>query len=288
MKIYKDPKTNLLIYNTLDKPGSTDAEVDSSYLTCYYHYFSNLLSQDDFDFDFAKAMVNYDYKHESGIFRRYPTEGLNKVNAPEEAKFNNSCNLSRDNTIPLIIACGHFGHTLRVKRFMFAMLKRGSFFQNTHTHKGEKKFLPDLATPDHWATFIRAYYEATSQYSKWNFFTKAMLWILLNILDVFSIFQTTLHVLHTRFVSSNHTGSELNFFASCLQRRLILQTPCGWMANKIYFKWRAFPSEVAVNGAYTDRAWIAAVENFFSRGRRFKIMPELDALVRELDKKFKF
>ena len=46
MNFTTDPKTGCLVYNTLDKPGSTDPEVDSAYFTCYYYYFLILKSTD--------------------------------------------------------------------------------------------------------------------------------------------------------------------------------------------------------------------------------------------------
>lgn len=282
-----DPNTGLIVYGTLGKLGTTDPEVDSIYLTCYYYYFKHLLadgiSKRYLDFKFSSLVKQF--KVSDGIFRRYPLPGQNKEHSLPQAKFDDPRNLSRDNTLPLVIGFGHFGHRVDLKHFMIAMLKRFSFYQNTHTHKGESKLMPDFAPPDNWATFVRAYVESYKGLGRLN---KICLWLLLNLLDVFSVLQTLLYVLHGHFINPNETGSELNIFAACLQRKLVLQTPLGYIANLIYFKMRAFPVEVAYNGRYSDKAWIAAVENFFGRGRRFKIMPELDALVRELDKKYKF
>jgi hypothetical protein len=291
MNFITDPKTGCLVYGTLNKPGSTDPEVDSAYFTCYYYYFLILKSTDSItklNLCRAFSRTKDNFIHSDGVFRRYSSEGLNKADAPEEAKFNNPLNLSRDNTTPIIISMGHFGYYQEIQDFMLQTLKRGSFFQNKYTHKGVKKFMPDLATPDNWATFIRAWYEAKNRLVGTFWFTKLFIYLLLNVLDIFSIFQTGLHVLHTRFISSNDTGSELNFFASCVQRKLVMPTVLGLVANYIYFNCRAFPSEVSYNGEYSSKAWIAAVENFFGRGRRYKIVPELDVLVRKLDEKYKF
>lgn len=284
---YIDPKTGCMVYGTLGKIGSTDPEIDSMYMTSYYCYFSSILGTEGTHAYFNDCLNVFCEKRQFGVFRRYNSMGQNKTEeSPPESHFNNPANLSRDNTLALIITLGRLGYFNLIKAFMKQMLKRYSFFQNTHTHKGVKKLMPDLATPDHWATFIRAYVEARScrEVNNLSLFIKSLVWFSLCFMDIFSVFQTLLHVFHTRFITANETGSELNFLASCVQRTEVLPTPLSIFANYIYYNWRAFPTEVAENGRYEDKAYLAAVQNFFSRGRRHKIMPPIDDLVIEVMK----
>lgn len=274
-----------------EKLGSTDPEVDSAYLSCYYFYFNFLLGRKtEFSYnhrimwwDALKVVKLFMHSGESGLFRRHPDAGANKEHSVPEAKFNFPYNLSRDNTLPIVILLGELGMYLALKRFMWQTLKRGSFFQNKYTHKGEKKILPDMATPDHWCTFIRAYVKSTEKCKavRVGGVFKLLTWLLLCGLDFFSVLQTVLHVAHTYVVSANDTGSELNFLACALHRSDVMPTPLGELANWVY-GFRRFPTEPAYERSYSENNIVAAVENFFGCGKRAYMRPPIDALVREL------
>lgn len=282
-KPFVDAKTGNLGYSTWHKPGKTDPEVDSAYLTCYYFYFSSLLKKER-DYLNRDLQAGYDRSlktfltNKPGVFARFDRIGMNQVenNTKPPGFFNDPRNLSRDNTTPILITLGHFGHSEHIVSFMKQMLKRYSFFQNTHTYLGEKKSMPDLATPDNWACFIRAFYEANE--NRITQLGKLLTYFVLCFCDVFSVFQTFLHVAHTKFINPNESGSELNYFAMALQRKYVLPTPLGLIANRIY-TFRARPTE----GTNLHENNIqASVEEFFSKGYRAKIMPPLDYLTKEL------
>jgi hypothetical protein len=277
---YKAPDYDLLGYKTFGRLNRTDPEVDSAYISLFYYYFAKIAGAYD-DYSGKSLQKGYNdsiefFKHSEGIYRRFPRAGQNQKESLPEALFSDPRNLSRDNTTPIIITLGEFHKYNEVLSAYKQLLKRCSFFQNTHTFDGKKKLLPDLATPDHHAMYLRSIFQARLDEITDipNIIVLFFLYPVLCFFDVFGAFSMLLHVLHTRFIRPDHTGSELNHIAICVQRARVLQTPFGILANFIY-KFRANMP------AYGEKSAIMnSVFEFFTRGTRANIMPPLDELSR--------
>ena len=84
---------------------------------------------------------------------RYPKSFSNDV---ESRNWSNHKTVSRDNSIGALIACNLLEMQNYCKLFALDTLWRCSFFQNTHTVKMEKKFLPDFCGFGSWAIILRA------------------------------------------------------------------------------------------------------------------------------------
>jgi hypothetical protein len=164
-----DPNTKLMGYASWNKTNK-DPDVDAPFHTMHYYFLASLYRQ-KYDYNGLPLKEGFQYAlhkftHSEGVFRRFPTEGKNakdengnlrpSFGISEHSYFNDPKNLSRDNTLPIILACGEFGEVEVLEAFIKNMLKRGSFFQNKYDTQGKRKVLPDFATPDHWSVILRA------------------------------------------------------------------------------------------------------------------------------------
>ena len=99
-----------------------------------------------------------DYSESKGVIRRYHSnfDKILGANPEETRRYTDPNHVSRDNSMGYLMMCGYFGYKSTVRSFMYHTLTRGSFFQNTHTVKGEKKALADFCGPEQWAVLVRA------------------------------------------------------------------------------------------------------------------------------------
>lgn len=281
----RDSSTRLLGYKTWGHLNRTDPEVDSIFHTMYWFYYASIYNfknsyngrrlKEDFDKLFRK------YKVKNGVFTRYPKPGQNyilgdKQDDPKRAHFNFPWNLSRDNSLPLIIALGEFGHSKEIAYFALRQILRFGCYQNFFTNDGERKFMPDYMFPDTFGVFVRAFYQSLSE--KWlKFLLFPITYILLLFCDIFMVFAYGLHVLGT-LKDPHQTGSELNFVSMAIQSQRVLPTPLSILAIKIYTKLRKRPTEV------DGKAWEKVSESvvmdslyeFFSYSYRAKWMAPMD------------
>ena len=251
-----DPKTGLIGYSSWGILNSTDPEQDAPYHTCHKYFLEYLYSHDEdkpqVEWNIIKAVKQFSHKNspELGIFRRFPTEGQNAIRdgklnpsfgVSEYSYYNNPANLSRDNTLPIILVLALTKRKLALKNFIKNMLKRGSFFQNTHDTRGIKKFLPDLATPDHWGVIIRAYLQA---HRSPNLALRDFVaFPLLLVCDLFMILSNLLTVIHSWY-EPNHAPSELGHICRSIQAEIVMPTPLSKIAKWIYVYGRRRASSI--------------------------------------------
>jgi hypothetical protein len=251
-----DPVTGLMGYARWTNGGG-DPDVDAPYHTMHYYFLASHYRQ-DLDYNRAPLKPRFKYAleqftHSDGVFRRFPTCGKNAKQSDgtlnphfgitEHSYFNRPENLSRDNTLPIILACGEFGEHEVIKDFAINMLKRGSFFQNTHDTRGKKKVLRDFATPDHWTVIIRAYLKARQTTGNFNRGIAMLLLPFLLVGDLFNVLSNLLTVLHSWY-EPNHAPSELGHVCRTLQAQNMMPTPLSWLARMIYVKGRRTATSV--------------------------------------------
>jgi hypothetical protein len=228
----------------------------------HYYFLASHYRQDldykgnDLKAGFKRALDQF--THSDGVFRRFPTEGKNAMDEngnlrpsfgiSEHSYFNRPENLSRDNTLPIILACGEFGEHEVIKSFAVNMLKRGSFFQNTHDTQGKKKVLRDFADPSHWSVIIRAYLKARQTTGNFDRGIALLLLPFLLLGDLFMVASNLLTVIHSWY-EPNHAPSELGHVCRTLQAQNMMATPLSELARFIYVKGRrtstsAFPDKI--------------------------------------------
>lgn len=128
--------------------------IDANFLTCNFEvqkFFATgkkpLRNEHIKAFSKLGSIVRFPFKH-------YQDE--------ESRLWDDPRTVSRDNSLGCLIAlnllCGKYGLS-ECRAFALKTIKRWSFFQNTHTVKGNKKLLPDWCGPDSWAVLLRACFE---------------------------------------------------------------------------------------------------------------------------------
>lgn len=252
---HTDPVTGLIGYSSWGLLGQNDPEQDAPYHTCHKYfleYLYNDRTKEQVEWDIIKAVKQFSHKSspELGTFRRFPTEGQNAIRdgklnpsfgVSEYSYYNNPANISRDNTLPIILVLGLTKRKVALKNFIKNMIKRGSFFQNTHDTRGIKKFLPDLATPDHWGVIIRAYLQA---HRSSNLALRDILaFPLLMVCDLFMILSNLLTVIHSWY-EPNHAPSELGHICRSIQADIVMPTPLSKVAKWLYVYGRRRASSV--------------------------------------------
>lgn len=177
------------IVQDYSRPDLCNPEVDSMYLTSNVNYLT-----DNFFNPFS--FIDPD----SGLPRRWNKASLNghPYNSPD--------NVSRDNLMGFMVYLSSIGLSSWNRRWAKKILSRGSFFFNSKTTKGEKKFLSDFCGPEHWATIIR-----TLSPSKY-------LYPLVYILDIFFAIRIAIHVIRYTDKASTvlHTLSACKLHATVM------------------------------------------------------------------------
>lgn len=237
--------------------GQVDPEQDAAFHTMHYYFLASKYGQ-ELDYmreplkeGFSKALAHF--THSDGVFRRFPTAGMNShlpsFGISEHAHYDRPENLSRDNTLPIILACGEFGEHKAIADFAIKMLKRGSFFQNTYDTQGKKKPLPDFADPSHWSVIARAYVRACDVADKdINMFLMPIIAATIVLGDLAMILSNLLTVLNSWY-EPNHAPSELGHVCRTLQAKE-LPTLFSKIARLLYVKGRRRASSV-----FPDKIW---------------------------------
>lgn len=125
--------------------------IDSNFLTTNTYYLQSLYG--GFDRSYISTILKYS---QNGQFLRFP---YSLPAGSESIHWNDPRTVSRDNSIGCLIAlselCGADG-VKECRSFAWNMIKRLSFFQNTHDVKLNKKLLPDFCTPGTWGIILRS------------------------------------------------------------------------------------------------------------------------------------
>jgi len=250
------------IRNYLDKKGYLyqksnirENYIDSNFLTTNMVYQKSAIGGSIW---FNKNGLSYmaknagiDYTASKGVIRRYP-ENFGKLigaNPEETTRYTNPNHVSRDNSMGMMIMQGHFGAKAAVRAFMLNTIKRGSFFQNTHTVKGEKKILPDFCGPEQWALLLRCGLPKIAL---------ILLYPVLLVLDIFLLLNYSWHVIQSRFIDASHTSTVLHMLSGVLLCRS-MQTPFSYLSEKIFLNYRA-----QVPG-FEDKEPIVSALKYYSR-----------------------
>lgn len=170
------------------------------------------------------------YSDQYGVIRRYYEnfDTLLGANPEETARYTNPNHVSRDNSMGYMMLSGHVGEKGFVRSFLWKTIKRFSFFQNTHTVKGEKKIVPDFCGPSQYAILLRAALPK---------FLLVLLYPLILLLDIFYFLSYTFHVIQSRF-DPTHTSTVLHMLSGVLMCRSTIQTPFSYLAEKVFINYR--------------------------------------------------
>ena len=224
-----------LVTQSQDCGTRCNPEVDSMFLTSNTYY---LLGK---KFDHSKFFT------EDGKPRRYYRSGIR--NRPE---FTDPRNVSRDNLMGMFVYLGANKEFSITRRLAGDILKRGSFFPNTHTTSGDKKLLPDLCGPSTWATILRSVVSFKS-----NPVVSLLVYPLLHVLDAYNVLKTLFTVYFSpvnRASTVYHTFSSLHFGTKRLP------TVFSLLSYKLFTKLRK-----PVPG-YDDKSGVVSALKYYSRG----------------------
>lgn len=228
--------------------------IDSNFLTTNialqkFYLGENWVNGDDLIL-VSKSILK-DYSDRYGVIRRY-YENFDKLlgSNPEETKrYKNPNHVSRDNSMGYLMLSGHIGKKGFVRQFIINMLKRGSFFQNTHTVKGEKKLVPDFCGPSQYALLLRAGLPQP---------LLILLYPLLLIVDFFYLLSYTFHVLQSWY-DPTHTSTVPHMLSGVLTCRSTIQTPFSYLAEKVFINYRKQVPN------YEDKEPIVSALKYYSR-----------------------
>lgn len=195
------------------------------------------------------AMI--DFRDSEGVIRRYHENysELKGANPQETNWYKDPRHVSRDNSMGYIMMLGKFGYHDEVRKILFNIVKRGSFFQNTHSVKGERKPLPDLCGPEQYSVILRA----STQQNK-----LLILYPLILFLDLFFFLSILVHTIKS-YYDPTHTSTIHHELSAILQAKDTIQTPFSWLAEKIFLKYR-----LPVKG-YPDKEALVSCVKYYSR-----------------------
>jgi hypothetical protein len=177
----------------------------------------------------------------------------------------NPNHVSRDNSMGYIMMLGKFGYHEDVRKILLNIVKRGSFFQNTHTVKGERKLLPDLCGPEQYSVILRA-----STQKKYLL----LLYPLILLLDFFFMLSILIHVVKSHYDPS-HTSTINHELSAVLQAKDTVQTPFSWIAEKLFLNYR-----LPMIG-YPDKENLVSCMKYYSRSSYDPPVYEITARVVE-------
>jgi len=263
MKDYFDKKTLLH-----QKSNSKINFIDSCFLTTNSIYQKAILGDENWfnpnGLNYMAGLAGDAYTTSEGQIRRYHSNfgKLIGANPKETLIYDNPNHVSRDNSLGMIMMMGHFGDRKFVRNFMLQTLLRGSFFQNTHTVKGEKKSFPDFAGPGSWSIMIR------SGFSKPIL---VLLYPLLLLLDIGFMASYLFHVLLSK-KDPTHTSTVFHMLSGLLLARQ-LPTPFSFIAEKVFLNFRS-----KVPG-FDDEEPVVSALKYYSRSTYDPPIYELGARV---------
>jgi hypothetical protein len=158
------------------------------------------------------------------------------VRHPDPTKwYSNPKNFSRDQTRSLVMAMGAYGLKDQLKANLVQLIKSFGFYPNIYPNyvspgdSGYVKKVPDIASPEHYAEYIRAFYASGD---------KRMLALYPVVLlgDCFKLLGALIDVFYTD--KDLTRTDDVNSIMSHLQALRWMPTPLSWLARKIYTKYR--------------------------------------------------
>jgi len=155
--------------------------------------------------------------------------------APTGAWWINPLNFSRDQTRSLVMAMGAYGITDQLKANLLNLIKNFGFYPNkypNYVNPGDSGYVakvPDFASPEHIAEYIRAFYASGN---KWML----ALYPAVLLGDCFKLLGSLIDVFYTdRDLART---DDVNSIMSHLQALNWMPTPLSWLARKLYIKYR--------------------------------------------------
>jgi hypothetical protein len=249
-KGYQDKKGYLI-----QKSKTKQNMIDSNFLTTNAIFQKAVIGDTEWlngnGLSYMAHQARIDYRESEGVIRRY-YENFGKLIGSESAEtriYTNPDHVSRDNSMGYLMMCGHFGFKSDVRAFLWNTIKRGSFFQNRITVKGEEKTLPDLCGPENYAVLLRA------ALPKWAL---VLLYPLLLVLDSFLLLSYVWHVIQSRF-DATHTSTVLHMLSGLLLCRTTIQTPFSKLAEIIFLNCRSHVRE------FEDKEPVVSAVKYYSR-----------------------
>lgn len=199
----------------------------------------------------------------------------NYVRHPNPNSWTSHCDrLSRDQAIPFIYATGKMSLMSKLIPFLIWNIIRLGFMTNTrnnHSMPGDSNYkwkIPDWNGPRIWAMYIRSLLPililAGLVIGLFNIvLLSKLVVIVVGILllgDLHNLFNSLVKVL---IYDENEVNSDdLNHILVLMQAKEILPTPIGWLARKIYVKYRESPK--APDGGYkSDFAPQKCLDHYF-------------------------
>jgi hypothetical protein len=229
--------------------------IDSNFLTTNLIYQKLVLGDDKWfngnGLDYMGHQARGAFSHEKGTMRRYwkNFDSLIGANPVETKLYTNPNHVSRDNSMGYIMMLGKLGLHSDARAILFNMIKRGSFFQNTHTVKGEKKVVPDLCGPEQYAVILRSCFSKN---------ILLLLFPLLLLLDCFFLLNVIVHVAKS-FYDPTHTSTCHHELSAILQNRDTYRTPASYIAEKLYLYVRKPVPE------FPDKEPVVSAVKYYSR-----------------------
>lgn len=229
--------------------------IDSNFLTSGVLYQKLVLGDTEWidgrPLEVVGNLVKDNYLTEEGHIKRYwkNYEKLTGSNPLETRWYTDPSHVSRDNSMNMIMLLGKLGHHEEVRKILFNIVKRGSFFQNTHTVKGERKFLPDLCGPEQYSVILRA-----STHKNYLLF----LYPLFLFLDLFFLLSILVHVLKSK-KDPTYASTVHHYLSAVLQTTDTIQTPFSWLAKKLFLNYRDPVPE------FYDKEPIVSAMKYYSR-----------------------
>lgn len=157
------------------------------------------------------------------------------VRGPAPGWWNNPLNFSRDQTRALVMAMGVYKKKGALKANFFSLIKNFGLYPNIYPNwvkpgdSGYVKKFPDIASPEHYSEYIRAFYSSGNNWM-------LALYPLVLLGDLFKLLGTLIAVFYTDRDPTQ--ADDLNSIMSLLQAYKYLPTPLSWLSRKIYAKFR--------------------------------------------------
>lgn len=242
----------------IQKDASRQNMIDSNFLTSNMLYQKALLGDHSWFngnvLPWVARNVKDDYRTPEGSIRRYYKDFTGDqvpigADEAETSRYTNPNHVSRDNSLGFIMMLGKFGYRKAARSLLYKILLRGSFFQNTHTVSGTKKFLPDLCGLEQYSIILRAC------------FTPPILLLLLPLLlvtDLFFLLSIAVHVVKS-YYDPTHTSTCLHELSAVAQAKDTFDTPFTILARYLFLNKRRPVPE------FPDKEPIVSALKYYSR-----------------------
>jgi hypothetical protein len=239
----------------IQKSATKQNMIDSNYLTTNLIYQKLVLGDSNW-FDgnglpYTAGHAAAAYSHSKGYIRRYWRNYAQLIGAnPQETiRYTLPNHVSRDNSMGYIMMLGKLGLHSQAREVLFNIIKRGSFFQNTHTVKGVKKIVPDFCGPEQYSVILRSCFSKN---------ILLLMYPLLMLLDCFFLLNVIVHVAKS-YYDPTHTSTCHHGLSAVLQNRDTYRTPASFIAEKLYLSVRkSVPN-------YPDSEPVVSAVKYYSR-----------------------